>query len=116
MDLENIVVGKVVKADKHPNADKLKLCEVDIGTEKIKIVCGGSNVRENMLVALAKVGSKVRWHGEGDLIELEEQEKFSYLKNFSSFFIPDSHIIILLLHLPFSDDHDPHLELGSSSN
>lgn len=69
-DLGGIVVGKVLSAEKHPNADKLKLCQVDVGNEKLQIVCGGSNVVEGMLVALAKVGAKVRWHGEGDLIEL----------------------------------------------
>ncbi|MDO8509824.1 MAG: phenylalanine--tRNA ligase subunit beta [bacterium] len=69
-NLENIVVGKVVTAEKHPNADKLKLCQIDVGNEKIQIVCGGSNVREGMLVALAKIGAKVKWHGEGELIEL----------------------------------------------
>jgi len=69
--LNNIVVGKVTSAVKHPNADKLKLCKVDVGNEEIQIVCGGSNVRESMLVALAKVGAKVQWHGEGELIELK---------------------------------------------
>ena len=69
-NLENIVVGKVLKADKHPNADKLKLCQVDLGKEKVQIVCGGSNVTADMLVAVAKVGAKVRWHGEGELVEI----------------------------------------------
>lgn len=67
----NIVVGKVIKAEKHPDADKLKLCQVDVKNEKLQIVCGGSNVREGMLVALAKVGSKVKWHGEGEPVELK---------------------------------------------
>ena len=69
-DLANIVIGKVVKAEKHPDADKLKLCQVDVKNEKLQIVCGGSNVREGMLVALAKIGSKVKWHGEGEPVEL----------------------------------------------
>ncbi len=69
--LQNVVVGKVTVADKHPNADKLKLCKVDVGNEELQIVCGGSNVREGMLVAVAKVGAKVQWHGEGELIELK---------------------------------------------
>ncbi len=69
--LQNIVIGKVVSAEKHSNADKLKLCKVDIGSEELQIVCGGSNVREGMLVAVAKVGAKVQWHGEGMLIELK---------------------------------------------
>ncbi len=69
--LQNVVVGKVIKAEKHPEADKLKLCSVNIGSENLQIVCGGSNVREGMFVALAKVGAKVRWHGEEELMELK---------------------------------------------
>ncbi|MCX6781559.1 MAG: phenylalanine--tRNA ligase subunit beta [Candidatus Magasanikbacteria bacterium] len=69
--LDNVVIGKVLKVEKHPEADKLKLCEVDIKNEKLQIVCGGSNVREGMLVALAKVGAKVKWHGQEDLLELK---------------------------------------------
>ena len=70
-DLENVVVGKIIKVEKHPQADKLNLCTVDFGSEQLTIVCGGSNVAEGMLVAVAKVGAKVRWHGEGELITLE---------------------------------------------
>ncbi|EKD43119.1 MAG: hypothetical protein ACD_72C00448G0001 [uncultured bacterium] len=69
--LQNVVVGKVVVADKHPNADKLKLCKVDVGAEELQIVCGGSNVVVGMLVAVAKVGAKVQWHGEDKLTELQ---------------------------------------------
>lgn len=51
---ENFVVGLVIKREKHPNADKLSLCQVDAGNNKIlNIVCGAKNVRENMKVALA---------------------------------------------------------------
>lgn len=70
-NLEQVVVGKIISAEKHPNADKLKVCLVDVGDEKLQIVCGGSNVAAGMLVALAKVGAKVQWHGEGELIELK---------------------------------------------
>jgi phenylalanyl-tRNA synthetase beta chain len=61
--LENIVVGKIVDVKNHPNADALKLCLVNDGHEDINVVCGGSNVREGMLVAFAKIGAVVRWHG-----------------------------------------------------
>ena len=67
-NLENVVVGKVLSCEKHPNADKLKVCNVDIGNEQLQVVCGGSNVAEGMLVALAKVGAKVKWHGVGELV------------------------------------------------
>src|SRR3989338_7784762 len=69
--LENIVVGKVLSCEKHPNADKLKVCKVDLGNETVTIVCGGTNVREGMLTAVAKVGARVKWHGEGELVELK---------------------------------------------
>jgi phenylalanyl-tRNA synthetase beta chain len=71
-NLENVVVGKVLKVEKHPQADKLNLCTVDLKDEKTTLVCGGSNVREGMLVAVAKVGARVKWHGEGELITLEK--------------------------------------------
>ncbi len=72
--LENIVVGEIIAVAAHPNADKLKVCRVSVGKETLSIVCGGSNVVEGMLVAVAKVGARVRWHGEGDLITLEPAE------------------------------------------
>jgi len=54
---QEVVVGKVVKCEKHPNADKLNLCEVDVGEEVLQIVCGASNVRNDLYVAVAKIGA-----------------------------------------------------------
>lgn len=68
--LQGIVVGHVVTVEKHPNADKLQVCQVDIGRETLQVVCGGSNVRAGMKVAFGKIGANVRWHGEGEPIEL----------------------------------------------
>lgn len=68
--LDKVVVGRVLAIEKHPNADKLRLALVDIGKEKLKIVCGGMNLRQGMLVAVAQVGARVRWHGEDEWTEL----------------------------------------------
>lgn len=69
---ENMVTGKIIKLEKHPDADKLQVAIVDVGEkEALQIVCGGSNLSEGMSVAITKIGSKVKWHGEGDLITLE---------------------------------------------
>jgi len=69
--LENVFVGKVIRIFPHPNADKLKLVDVELEKEKVKVVCGGTNLELGMLVALAKPGAMIRWHGQGELIKLE---------------------------------------------
>ena len=69
---ENIVVGQIFELHKHENADSLTVCKVDVGSEVVQIVCGGSNLEKDMLVAVALPGSKVKWHGEGDYITLQK--------------------------------------------
>ncbi|MDN4606987.1 YtpR family tRNA-binding protein [Sporosarcina highlanderae] len=51
------VVGYVMEKDKHPNADKLSVCTVDVGSEKLQIVCGAPNVDAGQKVVVAKVGA-----------------------------------------------------------
>jgi phenylalanyl-tRNA synthetase beta chain len=71
--LANIFVGRVLSIQKHPNADKLNICTVEFGqVNPAQVVCGGSNVTGGMLCAFGALGAKVRWHGEGDLIELKK--------------------------------------------
>lgn len=53
----NVVVGKVLKVEKHPKADRLNLAEIDIKTEKLKIVCGAPNLEVGQLVPVAKIGA-----------------------------------------------------------
>ena len=54
----SFLVAKIIKAEKHPNADKLKLCDVDIGSGKIlKVVCGASNARDGLLTVYARPGA-----------------------------------------------------------
>ena len=55
---DGVVVGKVVERSQHPNADKLSVCKVDIGAdEPLDIVCGASNVRADIFVPVATVGT-----------------------------------------------------------
>ncbi len=55
--LNNVVVGRVDIAEKHPEADKLSCCQVDVGEEMLSIVCGAPNVKSGMMVACARVGA-----------------------------------------------------------
>ena len=57
---KNFKIAKILKAEKHPNADKLKVCEVDIGDEKIaKVICGASNAREGLVTIYAPPGAVI---------------------------------------------------------
>ena len=51
------VVGYVISKEKHPNADKLNVCQVDVGQETLQIVCGAPNVDAGQKVVVAKVGA-----------------------------------------------------------
>ncbi|MDP8217244.1 MAG: phenylalanine--tRNA ligase subunit beta [Candidatus Theseobacter exili] len=54
-----VKVGKVLTCEKHPNADKLSVCEVESGNERFKVVCGASNVRAGLWVPFAPPGAKL---------------------------------------------------------
>ncbi|MBI4975481.1 phenylalanine--tRNA ligase subunit beta [Candidatus Peregrinibacteria bacterium] len=69
---EKMVVGHVLELHKHPHADKFKIAKVSIGKETVQIVCGGENLKEGMYVAVSLPGAKVKWHGEGEYVTLEE--------------------------------------------
>jgi phenylalanyl-tRNA synthetase beta chain len=57
-ELSEFKVAKILKVEKHPNADKLKVCEVTLGSKKvIKVVCGAPNAREGLLTIYAPPGA-----------------------------------------------------------
>ncbi|MEL7834496.1 phenylalanine--tRNA ligase subunit beta [Fodinibius sp. Rm-B-1B1-1] len=55
--LEGVVVGEVLDVNDHPNADRLRICQVDIGSEQNQIICGADNVAAGQKVPVATVGT-----------------------------------------------------------
>lgn len=70
--LTNVVVGKIIELLPHPKADRLMLCQVKLGEEIKNIVCGGTNLVKGQLVAVAKPGARVRWHGKDEMTTIVE--------------------------------------------
>ena len=105
-DLDNFIICKVVKSQKHPNADKLKLCDIDIGSGSlVKVVCGAQNARDGLFAVYASPGSVIpktnmKLDHEVSVIprtpEILEIEVFNILSNpgntgnfcFSNFYYP----------------------------
>ena len=101
---DNIVVGEIKEVLPHPNADKLRVCKVDIGDGEIHdIVCGGSNLEVGMSVVVACPGAMVRWHGEGEPVEIKNTK----LRGVASFgMICASSEVGLYDLFPVTDDHE----------
>jgi phenylalanyl-tRNA synthetase beta chain len=65
---EGVVIGRVMQREKHPDADKLSLCQIDIGTGTLQqIVCGAANIRADIFVPIATVGAFLPKAGDGGL-------------------------------------------------
>lgn len=57
---DKVVVGKIASIEKHPNADKLKVCQLEVGTDTVlTIVCGASNARAGLISPVALVGARL---------------------------------------------------------
>ena len=56
-DFSGVVVAEIAACEKHPDADKLKVCEVNAGDETLQIVCGAPNARVGLKTALSKIGA-----------------------------------------------------------
>ena len=58
-DIKNVVVGKILEIEKHPDADKLVVTKVDVGNENLQIVTGANNIKVGDIVPIAKDGSEL---------------------------------------------------------
>ena len=101
---DKIIVGEIKEVLPHPNADKLRVCKVDIGGGEIKdIVCGGSNLEVGMKVVVACPGAMVRWHGEGEPVEIKNAK----LRGVASFGMICASVEVGLADLfPAAEEHE----------
>ena len=101
---DKIIVGDIKEVLPHPNADKLRVCRVDIGDGEIKdIVCGGSNLEVGMKVVVACPGAMVRWHGEGEPVEIKNAK----LRGVASFGMICASVEVGLADLfPAAEEHE----------
>lgn len=93
-DIEKVVVGKIVSIENHPDADKLRICKVDTGSEVLQIVTGAPNVKEGDYIPLALVGATLPG-GEIKLSKLRGVESFGMMcsieeLNLTKDYLPDA--------------------------
>ena len=87
----NVVVGQVIACEKHPDADKLNLCQVDVGTgENLQIICGAKNVRKDLKVIVATVGAKLPGDFKIKKAKLRGVESFGMICSESELGMADS--------------------------
>ncbi len=104
--LEGVVVGEVLEVKEHPNADRLLLCHVDTGKEKVQIICGADNVAEGQKVPVATVGTTLP-------VKTDNGEPFTIRKaNLRG--EESSGMICSEAELGFSDDHSGIMVLDES--
>lgn len=101
-DLDGFVVACVLAAEKHPDADKLKVCQVDTGTGTVEVVCGAPNAREGLIGVFAASGSYIPGTG----ITLKPTEIRGVVSN---------GMLLSEKEVNLSDDHDGIIELSDDA-
>ncbi|SBS32165.1 Phenylalanine--tRNA ligase beta subunit [Marinomonas spartinae] len=96
-----VVVGEIMSAEPHPNADKLQVCQVSDGTERFQVVCGAPNARPGIKIPFAKIGAVLGADFKIKKAKLRQVESFGMLCSASE--------------LGVNDDNDGIMELPASA-
>jgi len=94
---QNVVIGEVIECEKHPNADKLNVCKVNVGDETLQIVCGASNVAAGQLVPVALIGAVLSGDFKIKKAKLRGVESFGMICAAREIGLPDFHDGILVM-------------------
>jgi len=108
---EKVVVGKILSCKKHPDADKLNVCQIDIGSGVRQIVCGAKNVVDAEYVAVATIGAKLGEDFEIKHAKLRGVESEGMVCSASELGLPDIGNGIMIL-----DDSIGELVVGKDLN
>lgn len=114
-EFSGVVVGRVVECQQHPNADKLRVTKVDVGTGTlIDIVCGAPNCRQGLTVAVAMVGAVLPGDFKIKSAKLRGEPSEGMLCSYSELGISDDHdgIIELPENAPLGKDLREYLDLN----
>ena len=106
-----VVIGEIKACAKHPDADKLNVCQVDTGDEVVQIVCGASNVVKAKYVAVATVGSILPGDFKIKKAKLRGQESYGMICSSSELGLPEVEDGIMIL-----DDSIGELVVGEELN
>lgn len=90
---ENVVVGYVEECEKHPDADKLNICQVDVGTEKLQIICGAANVAKGQKVVVAKPGAVLPGNFKIKLVKLRGIESNGMICSLKELGVAEEHVL-----------------------
>ena len=95
--IKGVVVGKVISAEKHPNADKLSLCSISDGKDEYQVVCGAPNVNEGQTIAYAPIGSVIADDITIKKVKIRGMESHGMICSEKELGISDEHECILVL-------------------
>ena len=96
-EISNVIIGKVLSVEKHPNADRLNVCSVNDGKNNYQVVCGAPNVKAGQKIAYAKVGSVLPGGFKLEKIKLRGVESSGMICSAKELNISDEHDGILVL-------------------
>jgi phenylalanyl-tRNA synthetase beta chain len=111
--VDNVVVAEVLDVQPHPNADKLRVCQVNVGKETLQIVCGAKNVAKGVKVPAALIGAEL---GDGLIIkasQLRGVDSFGMLCSASELGLAETSegLLILPADAPVGEELQDYLQL-----
>ena len=113
-EFSGVIVGEIISAQQHPNADKLRVCQVSDGATEIQVVCGAPNARVGIKVAFATVGAVLPGNFKIKKAKLRQEESFGMLCSAAELEISDENegIMELAADAPIGTDVREYLNLN----